>query len=85
MYTLELSADARSDLRHLDAAIRRRVRNHLTQLCETCDQRPHKALRVEHKGKFSLKVAKHYRILYTFDRRTKVINVSRIRHRSKVY
>ena len=85
MYTLELSADARSDLRYLDTAIRTRVRNQLTQLCKNCDQRPHKALRGRHKGKFSLKVAKNYRILYTFDRRTKVINVSRIRHRSKVY
>ena len=85
MYTLELSADARSDLQHLDAAIRTRVRNQLTRLCETCDQRPHKALQGRHKGKFSLKVAKHYRILYTFDKRTKIINVSRIRHRSKVY
>lgn len=85
MYTLDISAEARSDLRRLDPTIRARVRNILVQLQETCDDRPHKALRGRHRGKFSLRVAKHYRIVYTFNRQTREINVSRIGHRSKVY
>ena len=85
MYTLKMSADARADLRRLDSAIRTRVRNTLLQLQETCDDRPHKALQGRHRGKFSLRVAKHYRIIYTFNRQTREISVSRIGHRSKVY
>ena len=60
-------------------------RNKLVQLQETCDNRPHKALKGIHRGKFSLRVAKHYRILYTFNRQTKEITISRIGHRSKIY
>ena len=85
MYTLEISAKARADLRRLDPTIRARVYNTLMQLQETCDDRPHKALQGRHSGKFSLRVAKHYRIIYTFNRQTREITVSRIGHRSKIY
>ena len=85
MYTLEISGDAKADLRRLDPMIRARVRSTLLRLQETCEDRPHKALRGRHRGKFSLRVAKHYRIIYTFNRQTKEISVSRIGHRSKVY
>ena len=80
-----MSADARADLRRLDPAIRTRIRNTLLQLRETCDDRPHKALQGRHRGKFTLRVAKHYRIIYTFNRLTREISISRIGHRSKVY
>lgn len=85
MYTLEISANARADLRRLDPTIRSRVHSTLLQLQETCEDRPHKALRGRHRGKFSLRVAKHYRIIYTFNRQTREISVSRIGHRSRVY
>ena len=85
MYTLKISADASTDLRRLDPTIRTRIRSTLLQLQETCDDRPHKALQGRHRGKFSLRVAKHYRIIYTFNRQTREISVSRIGHRSKVY
>ena len=85
MYTLEISADAKADLRRLDSTIRTRVYNKLALLQETCEDRPHKALHGRHRGKFSLRVAKHYRIIYTFNRQTKEISVSRIGHRSKIY
>ena len=85
MYTLKISAGARADLRRLDPTIRTRVRNTLLQLQETCDDRPHKALQGRHRGKFTLKVAKHYRIIYTFNRQTREISISRIGHRSKIY
>ena len=85
MYTLEISADARADLRRLDSTIRTRVYRKLTQLQETCEDRPHRALQGKHRGKFSLRVTKHYRIIYTFDRRTQKISISRIGHRSRIY
>lgn len=85
MYTLKISAKARADLQRLDPTIRTRIRNTLLQLQETCDDRPHKALQGRHKGKLTLRVAKHYRIIYTFNRQTREISVSRIGHRSKVY
>ena len=85
MYTLEISANARADLRRLDPTIRSRVQSTLLQLQETCEDRPHRALRGRHRGKFSLRVAKHYRIIYTFNRQTREISVSRIGHRSRVY
>ena len=73
------------DLQRLDPTIRARVYNTLVQLQETCDDRSHKALQGRHRGKFSLRVAKHYRIIYTFNRQTRKISVSRIGHRSRVY
>ena len=85
MYTLELRARARADIRRLDATIRTQVLYKLDRLCENCDNHPHKALRGRHSGKFRLRVANVYRILYTFDRRTKVIIVHRVGHRSSVY
>ena len=85
MYTLKISAKARTDLQRLDPTIRTRIRNTLLQLQETCDDRTHKALQGRHKGKLTLRVAKHYRIIYTFNRQTREISVSRIGHRSKVY
>ena len=85
MYTLEIDASARTDLRRLDAAIRARVRTKLERLRETCDSQPHKRLKGKHSDKFSLTVAQHYRILYTFDRRTREIIVHRVGHRRNVY
>ena len=85
MYTVEISAEARSDLRRLDSVIRTRIRNKLAELRETCDNRPHKALQGRHRGKFSLRVAKHYRIIYTFNREIRKISISRVGHRSKIY
>ena len=85
MYTLKISADARADLRRLDPTIRDRVYNTLGQLQETCDDRPHKALQGRHRGKFTLRVAKHYRIIYAFNKQTREISISRIGHRGKIY
>jgi mRNA interferase RelE/StbE len=85
VYTLQLSRRARRDLRRLDAAIRSRVRVELDKLRENCETRQHKALKGIHGGKFSLTVAQHYRILYTFNKRDREIIVHRIGHRSSVY
>ena len=61
------------------------VFNKLERLCEICDDYPHKALKGVHRGKFSLSVAKDYRVIYTFDRRIREIVVHRVGHRSSIY
>ena len=85
MYTLTIKPRAESDLGRLSAPIRLLVFNKLERLCEICDDYPHKALKGEHRGKFSLSVAKDYRVIYTFDRRIREIVVHRVGHRSRIY
>lgn len=85
MYALKIDSSARTDLRRLDATIRARVRTKLERLREACDSQPHKRLKGKHSDKFSLTVAQHYRVLYTFDRRTREIVVHRVGHRRNVY
>ena len=85
MYALELEPRAESDLRRLDAQIRKRVFQSLDALCKTCDTRPHQALRGQHRGKFRIVVARVYRVIYTFNRSTREVTVHRIRHRSRAY
>lgn len=85
MYTIIMLPRAESHLRRLSTTIQARVLNKLQQFCQICDEYPHKALKGEHRGKYSLKVAKDYRILYTFDRSLREIIVHRIGHRSSIY
>ena len=85
MYTLAADPRAESDLARLPSAIVQRVRRKLERLCENPDNEHHKALKGKHKGKFSLRVVKHYRIIYSFDRSAKKVTVHQIGHRSKVY
>lgn len=84
MYTLKLTSPARADLRRLDATVRKRVRQKFERLCQECGDMKHVALKGKHKGKFRVPVG-DYRILYTFDTQTRLIEVFRIRHRSSVY
>ena len=85
MYTLTIKPRGESDLRRLSAPIHLLVFNKLERLCEICDDYPHKALKGDHRGKFSLSVAKDYRVLYTFNRRIREIVVHRVGHRSRIY
>ena len=85
MYTLTIKPQAESDLGRLSAPIRLLVFNKLERLCEICDDYPHKALKGDHRGNFSLSVAKDYRVIYTFDRRIREIVVHRVGHRSRIY
>ena len=85
MYALTIKPRAESDLRRLSAPIHSQVFNKPERLCEMCDDYPHKALKGEHRGKFSLSVAKNYWVLYTFDRRIREIVVHRVGHRSRIY
>ncbi len=85
MYHLTLTPKAERDLTRLDATIKQRVLDKLKGLCQSCDNRKHEALKGRYKGQFRFKIAKHYRALYTFDRQTRVLTVSGIQHRSRVY
>ena len=72
-------------MRRLHSTIQARVLEKLENLWANCDGHPHKALKGIHKGKFSLTVAKNYRVLYSFNARTQEIFVHEIGHRSNVY
>ncbi len=85
MYTLVLRSRAQSDMRRLHPTIRARVLEKLENLCENWDEHPKKALKGIHRGKFSLTVAKDYRVLYSFNARTEEVFVHEVGHRSGVY
>ena len=85
MYTLVLRSRARSDIRRLHPTIRARVLEKLEKLCANWDEHPKKALKGIHSGKFSLTVAKHYRVLYSFNANTQEVFVHEVGHRSNVY
>ena len=84
MYELILTLGAERDLERLDGKIRKQIRNRFEWLCKNCDQWSHKALKGNYKGKFKLPSG-NYRIIYTYDRHARIVEVSRIRHRSSVY
>ncbi|MDE0552699.1 MAG: type II toxin-antitoxin system RelE/ParE family toxin [Candidatus Poribacteria bacterium] len=85
MYTLAFRAGARRNLRRLDSTIRTRILSKLEWLCENCDTHHHKAIRGPHRGKFRLRIADAYRVIYTFNKRTRQIFVHETGHRSSVY
>ena len=85
MYTLVLDARARSDMQRLHSTIQVRILEKLERLCANCDNQPHKALKGKYRGKFSLTVARDYRIVYSFNTRIREVIVHQIGHRSKVY
>ncbi len=85
MYTLVMDSRAESDLERLSPPIAQRIRKRLEKLCQNPDNEHHKALKGKYKGKFSLKIAKHYRIIYSFNKSIREVTVHQIGHRSKVY
>ena len=84
MYELILTSNAKRDMRRLDPKSQKQVLNKLERLCENCNEYPHKALKGNYKGQFKLPCG-HYRVLYTYDKQTATVEVSRIQHRSSVY
>ena len=80
-----LRSRARSDMRRLHPTIRAKVLEKLEKLCANWDEYPKKALKGIHRGKFSLTVAKDYRVLYSFNANTQEVFVHEVGHRSNVY
>ena len=85
MYRLEIMPKAEADFARLDATIEQRILDKLRSLCENCDTHRHEALRVPYRGKFRLRAANDYRVIYTFNRQTRKIIVHEVGHRSSVY
>lgn len=85
MYTLELDKRADSEMGRLHPIIRAQILEKLERLCAHCDNHPHKALKGKYRGKFSLTVAKDYRIIYSFNTRIRKVSVHNVGHRSSVY
>ena len=85
MYTLVLDTRAQSDMQRFHPTIRSQILEKLDRLCENCDNQPHKALKGKYRGKFSLTVAKDYRIIYSFNRHIREVTVHQMGHRSRVY
>ena len=85
MYRLEIMPKAEADFARLDTTIEQRILDKLRSLRENCDTHRHEALRGPHRGKFRLRVANDYRVLYAFNRQTRTVVVHRIGHRSSVY
>ena len=84
MYTLELRSPAKTQLKRLDATIRKQVLEKLNELCANFKTRRHIALKGRDRGRFKLQVG-NYRAVYAFDKQTRVVVVHRVAHRSKVY
>jgi mRNA-degrading endonuclease RelE of RelBE toxin-antitoxin system len=72
-------------MQRLHPTIRARVLEKLEKLCTNFDSHPHKALKGVHRGKFSLTVAKNYRIPYSSNTNTQEVFVHEVGHRSSVY
>ena len=85
MYRLEIMPKTEADFARLDATIEQRILDKLKALCENCDTYRHEALRGRHRGKFRLRAANDYRIIYTFNRQTREIVVHEVGHRSSIY
>ncbi len=84
MYELILTRNAERDLQRLDGRIRIQIHDKLEWLRVNCDICSHKALKGNYRGQFRL-ASGDYRAIYTFNKQTKTIKVSRIQHRSSVY
>ena len=85
MYRLEIMPKAEAGFARLDATIEQRILDKLKSLCQNCDTHRHEALRGTHRGKFRLRIADAYRVIYTFNRQTRTIVVHEVGHRSRVY
>ena len=84
MCELKLTPNAEQDLQRLDPKLREQILEKLEWICENCHKPIHKYLRRDYKGQCKLRFKGH-RVIYTYDRRTATVKVSRIENRSSVY
>ncbi|MCY4313102.1 MAG: type II toxin-antitoxin system RelE/ParE family toxin [Gammaproteobacteria bacterium] len=83
-YDVELLATANFDLGKLDPKNHKRVLNKLSWLAVNLDETRQKALKPPYEGMFRLRCG-DYRIIYTCDRKKRMITVHRVQHRRDVY
>jgi mRNA interferase RelE/StbE len=81
-YTIRVRASAERELRSLPKKDNRRVTKRLQALAS--DPRPHGVVKLAGEEGYRVRQG-DYRILYTIDDLSRVVEVTRIRHRREVY
>ena len=83
MYRVEFLSSAAKEFRSLDAEIKRRIIPVIDKLIE--NPRPKGVRKLhQHKDLYQIRVGS-YRIVYQIDDETRLIRVTRIRHRREIY
>lgn len=83
-YNVELRPEALEDLKFIDSVVVDRVLKKLDWLKENFEILTPKSLKGDYKGLFKLRVG-DYRVLYTCDKKQKLISVHLIGHRRDIY
>ena len=83
-YRVEFTDTAEDDLSRLDSNVAQQVLDKLRWLADNAESVRHKALTVQFKGAFGLRVG-DYRAIYTHNRTERRVVVHFVRHRSQVY
>jgi len=83
-YKIELRPEALEDLKSIDSIVVDRVLKKLEWLKDNFEIITPKSLKGEFKGLFKLRVG-DYRVLYTYDKKQKLISVHLVGHRRDIY
>jgi mRNA interferase RelE/StbE len=83
-YTVEYEPEAIADLKRLSMDIRKRVIAKINWLAANFEQLQPQSLAAELAGFYKLRVG-DYRVIYEFDRDSRVINIDKVGHRSEIY
>lgn len=83
-WRFELTATAERVLERLDAEVSRRVRDRLEWFSEHFEETMHHPLTGEYKGSLKLRVG-DWRVVYEVNGLKKIVYVTGVEHRSKVY
>ena len=84
MCELILTSNAKRELKRLDSKLQDQVLEKLEWICEHCHRPIHKPLKYNYKGQCKVR-CKGYRAIYTYDKGTATVTVTRIENRSSVY
>jgi mRNA interferase RelE/StbE len=86
-YSITITRTAQKEILHLPAKIRRQVETTIDRLLSTMNSGEHpQDVRPLHGEPDAYRIdSGEYRVLFYFDSSTKLITVSRVRHRREVY
>lgn len=83
-YRLAFALVAVRQLERLDPPIAKRILARIERLASRADEFRHAALQGDPPNHFKLRVG-DYRVIYTFDRKERVLTVAFVNHRREVY
>jgi mRNA interferase RelE/StbE len=83
-YLVQLTSDAQDDLKRLDRLTAARIWKSLRRMASHVGAIPHKALKGELSGLYSLRIG-DYRIIYDLDHTERLVIVITIGHRREIY